>query len=309
MNDLLQKLEAIYIRFIEVGTLIVDPDIITDMKRYVKLTKEYKDLEELVVVYKEYKALIENLESSKELLKDETDPEMREMAKMEIDELETRRPILEEDIKMMLIPKDPEDEKNAILHQIKIDCYRTFRPFDLKFLNAEVESGQNKLYNLLKVYATILDPNVGYTQGMNFIAAVILMHVPNEVLACQIFTKVLQKDDWAKMYLSSTPKLFDLSAHIFSWIEKELPEMYEHLTKNEIYLEVLLASPLMTIFANLVSFSEATHIINMFILDGEQFIVDLVMNIYKNMMPEVLKITDQFEIQAYMSKDIFDDAL
>ena len=106
MNDLLQKLEAIYIRFIEVGTLIVDPDIITDMKRYVKLTKEYKDLEELVVVYKEYKALIENLESSREMLKEETDPEMREMAKMEIDELETRRPILEDDIKMMLIPKN-----------------------------------------------------------------------------------------------------------------------------------------------------------------------------------------------------------
>ena len=115
MNDLLQKLEAIYIRFIEVGTLIVDPDIITDMKRYVKLTKEYKDLEELVVVYKEYKALIENLESSREMLKEETDPEMREMAKMEIDEIETRRPILEDDIKMMLIPKDPEDEKNAIM--------------------------------------------------------------------------------------------------------------------------------------------------------------------------------------------------
>ncbi|MGY8925803.1 MAG: peptide chain release factor 1 [Flavobacteriales bacterium] len=115
MNDLLQKLEAIYIRFIEVGTLIVDPDIITDMKRYVKLTKEYKDLEELVVVYKEYKALIENLESSREMLKEETDPEMREMAKMEIDEIESRRPILEDDIKMMLIPKDPEDEKNAIM--------------------------------------------------------------------------------------------------------------------------------------------------------------------------------------------------
>ncbi|MDX2362231.1 MAG: peptide chain release factor 1 [Crocinitomicaceae bacterium] len=115
MNDLLQKLEAINIRFIEVGTLIVDPDIIGDMKRYVKLNKEYKDLEELVAVYKEYKGLIDNLESSKELLKGEDDPEMREMAKAEIDELETRRPPMEEDIKMMLIPKDPEDEKCAIM--------------------------------------------------------------------------------------------------------------------------------------------------------------------------------------------------
>jgi peptide chain release factor 1 len=115
MNDLLQKLEAINIRFVEVGKLIVDPDIIADMKRYAKLMKEYKDLEDIVKVYKEYKSLIDNLESSKELLKEETDPEMREMAKMEIDDLETRRPEMEEDIKFLLIPKDPEDEKSAIM--------------------------------------------------------------------------------------------------------------------------------------------------------------------------------------------------
>jgi peptide chain release factor 1 len=115
MNDLLQKLEGINIRFIEVGMQIVDPDIIADMKRYVKLSKEYKDLEEIVVVYKEYKSLIDNLASSKQLLKEEKDPEMREMAKMEIDALETQRPTMEENIRFILIPKDPEDEKNAIM--------------------------------------------------------------------------------------------------------------------------------------------------------------------------------------------------
>ena len=115
MNDLLQKLEAIHFRFIEVGTLIVDPDIIADMKRYVRLTKEYKDLEELDKVYKEYKDLTENIENTRALLKGEEDPEMREMAKGEVDELETRRPEMEEEIKMMLIPKDPEDEKCAIM--------------------------------------------------------------------------------------------------------------------------------------------------------------------------------------------------
>ena len=115
MSDLLQKLEAIHFRFIEVGTLIVDPDIISDMKRYVKLNKEYKDLEELDIVYKNYKSLLDNLNSSKELLSEETDPEMREMAKMEIDELETAKGPMEEDIKFMLIPKDPEDEKCAIM--------------------------------------------------------------------------------------------------------------------------------------------------------------------------------------------------
>jgi peptide chain release factor 1 len=115
MNDLLQKLEAINIRFIEVGRLIVDPDIIADMKRYVKLNKEYKDLEEIVAIYKEYKSLTDNIKSSKELLEEEKDPEMREMAKMEIDMLEKSRPEMEEKVKFMLIPKDPEDEKSAIM--------------------------------------------------------------------------------------------------------------------------------------------------------------------------------------------------
>lgn len=115
MQNLLNKLQAIEYRFIEVGNLIVDPDIIADMQRYVKLNKEYKDLEEIVTVYKDYKNTLANIENSKELLKTETDPEMVEMAKMEIAELDEKRPELEEKIKMLLIPKDPEDDKNAIM--------------------------------------------------------------------------------------------------------------------------------------------------------------------------------------------------
>lgn len=115
MEDLLKKLEAINYRFVEVGTLIVDPDIISDMDRYVKLSKEYRDLEEIVSAYKEYKNIFDNLKSSREMLETEKDPEMRDMVKMEIDELEQKRPIVEENIKMLLIPKDPEDDKNAIM--------------------------------------------------------------------------------------------------------------------------------------------------------------------------------------------------
>ena len=115
MQDLLKKLEAIEYRFTEVGTLIVDPDIISDMDRYVKLNKEYKELEEVVKVYKNYRNIIDNIKNSKDLLAVEEDPEMREMAKMEIDELENQRPLIEEELKVLLIPKDPEDDKNAIM--------------------------------------------------------------------------------------------------------------------------------------------------------------------------------------------------
>jgi peptide chain release factor 1 len=115
MQDILKKLEAINYRFIEVGTLIVDPDIISDMDRYVKLSKEYRDLEEIVGVYKKYKDVLDNIKNTRDLLTVEQDPEMREMAKMELDDLENKRPDLEEQIKFLLIPKDPEDNKNAIM--------------------------------------------------------------------------------------------------------------------------------------------------------------------------------------------------
>jgi peptide chain release factor 1 len=115
MQDLLGKLEMIHIRFIEVGKMITDPDIISDMDRYVKLNKEYRDLEEVNNAYLLYKNILDNLKSSKVLLESENDPEMREMAKMEIDDLEQKKPFIEEEIKVLLIPKDPEDDKNAII--------------------------------------------------------------------------------------------------------------------------------------------------------------------------------------------------
>ena len=115
MSDLLSKLEAIHFRFVEVGTMITDPEIISNMERYVKLNKEYRDLEILDERYKEYRNLIENIRSSRELLSTETDSEMREMAKEEIDVLEQNRPLMEDEIKLLLIPKDPEDDKNAII--------------------------------------------------------------------------------------------------------------------------------------------------------------------------------------------------
>lgn len=115
MEDLLKKLDMIQVRFEEVSTLITDPDIISDMQRYVKLNKEYKDLEEIVTAYKEYMNVVSNIKNAKELLATEKDPEYREMAEMELDELGPKKDELEEKIKFLLIPKDPEDDKNVIL--------------------------------------------------------------------------------------------------------------------------------------------------------------------------------------------------
>jgi len=114
-NIILEKLEGVKERFEEVGRLITEPDIIADMDRYVKLNKEYKDLEPLVDAYKEYKNVISNIESAKSILNEEKDAELREMAKAELEELNEKLPGMEKEIKMLLLPADPEDEKNAII--------------------------------------------------------------------------------------------------------------------------------------------------------------------------------------------------
>ena len=112
---ILDRLSGVINKFEEIGQQIIDPEIIANMKKYIKLTKEYKSLEPLVEAYKEYKNTLSNIDSSKEILDTEKDPEMREMAKMELDELNERVSTLEEEIKILLIPADPEDDKNAII--------------------------------------------------------------------------------------------------------------------------------------------------------------------------------------------------
>ncbi len=114
-NMILERLEGVKIRFEEVAEMITDPEIISDMKKYVKLNKEYKSLEPIVKAYKEYKDVLSNIESAKEILADEKDEELREMAKLELEELSAKVAPMEEEIKLLLLPKDPEDDKNAIM--------------------------------------------------------------------------------------------------------------------------------------------------------------------------------------------------
>lgn len=112
---MLDKLQFIKQRFDEVNDLIIQPDIISDQKRYVELNKEYKELKILVDKRSEYITLTNNIQEAQEILDDGSDAEMVEMAKMQLEEAEARLPQLEEEIKFLLIPKDPEDSKNAVM--------------------------------------------------------------------------------------------------------------------------------------------------------------------------------------------------
>ncbi|TAI49469.1 peptide chain release factor 1 [Flagellimonas allohymeniacidonis] len=112
---MLDKLNIIKQRFDEVSDLIIQPDIISDQKRYVRLNKEYKDLRVLVDKRSQYIELTENINEAEEILSDGSDPEMAEMAKMQLEEAKEKLPKLEEEIKFLLIPKDPEDEKDVVM--------------------------------------------------------------------------------------------------------------------------------------------------------------------------------------------------
>ena len=112
---MLEKIQIVKQRFDEVNDLIIQPDIISDQKSYVQLNKEYKDLKKMVDLGLIYESLISNIEEAKEIIVDGTDPEMVEMAKMQMEEAKAQIPDLEEEIKFLLIPKDPDDAKNIVM--------------------------------------------------------------------------------------------------------------------------------------------------------------------------------------------------
>lgn len=114
-TSLLDKLEGLQHKFEEISTLITDPSVISDQKRYVKLNKEYHDLEKILNAKNEYQLALAHIAEARSILDTENDPEMREMAKAELDEIEPRIPDMEENIKLLLIPADPEDNKNSIV--------------------------------------------------------------------------------------------------------------------------------------------------------------------------------------------------
>jgi peptide chain release factor 1 len=112
---MIQKLEQIKHRFEELGQLLVQPEAMTDMKKYSQMNKEYRDLEKIVNIYTEYTQVVDNIKGAKMVLEKEKDQEFREMAKLELDDLYPKEEELEEVLKQMLIPKDPNDGKNVVL--------------------------------------------------------------------------------------------------------------------------------------------------------------------------------------------------
>ena len=160
---MLDKLEAIYNKYLYLEQQLGDPSIVSDMNRFKKISKEYKSLEEIVAAFHRYKNLASNIENSEEMLK-EDDDEMREMAKMELEELKPQMAELEEHVKVLLIPKDPEDSKDVVFEirsgaggdEAAIfagDLYRMYTHFfdsmnlkyDIIYINEGTSGGYSKI--------------------------------------------------------------------------------------------------------------------------------------------------------------------
>ncbi|MEE0947701.1 MAG: peptide chain release factor 1 [Bacteroidales bacterium] len=112
---MLEKLEAINEKYLEIEKEMNDPAVMQDMKHYVKISKDYKDLQPIIEAYKTYKNVLENIDNAKYVLGNEKDEDFKELAKQELSELTEKRERMEEEIRLLLIPSDPQDGKNAIL--------------------------------------------------------------------------------------------------------------------------------------------------------------------------------------------------
>jgi peptide chain release factor 1 len=114
-NIILERLEGVKLRFEEISQQIIDPGVINDVKKYIQLNKEYRNLEPIIQTLEQYKNVVSNIEQAKDMLANEKDEEMRNMAKLELDDLSGQVTPLEERIQLLLLPVDPEDDKNAFM--------------------------------------------------------------------------------------------------------------------------------------------------------------------------------------------------
>lgn len=153
------------------------------------------------------------------------------------------------------------------------------------------------------------DIAVGYTQGMNFIAALILLHVKDQTLSCQILVKMMEIDNWGRLYIQSTPKLFEVSDQLRAYISSHLKVLNQTLQCHNIFIEALLASPFLTLFANLISIEHSTMVLDRFLLNGQESLMEIIKHLFKHAQEKLSRIGDSFELQMTMKKQIYVDAI
>lgn len=173
--------------------------------------------------------------------------------------------------------------------------------------------GNNRLFNLLKVYSH-LHPEVGYTQGMSFIAGLVLMlfDKPGEdsdILALMIFKSLMTEcSDWYRFYSDNTPKLFLFTKDIREHLKVAHPAIHKAILDNNVILESLLASPLFTVFSNLIPLEQSYQVLERYILDGDEAIHKIFHHLFKINEAEIARM-DCWDMQVFLGRKMYEEAI
>ncbi|CDW82250.1 tbc domain containing protein [Stylonychia lemnae] len=198
-----------------------------------------------------------------------------------------------------------EDELFQNERDIRKDICRTFT--DLEMLAQTQLQYQEKLFNILKAYS-LYNQQVGYMQGLNFVAGMILIIMQDEPISYVVLIKLLEKNQWDRLYIDQTPKLFELVYKIRLYIHQDLPKLYKYFESVGLALDPLLASPFFTLFSNLLDISSSLLLLERYMLLDEDYLVDILKNLFKQFKNEMMKM-DCWDLQVFIGKQMYQRAV
>jgi hypothetical protein len=166
----------------------------------------------------------------------------------------------------------------------------------------------NPLYNILAAYSEY-DTEIGYTQGMNYLAALIYIAVGDEVMAFALLTKVMYDLKWREVYADKLIKLMDLTLKIKKWLLREHKTIAVHLDACRVILEAQLSSPFMGLFANIVNMEFGLRVLDRFFFYGERAIIDIVKSSFRSQIKTILGKKESIDLNMYLTRQIYRDAI
>jgi len=176
-----------------------------------------------------------------------------------------------------------EPRKNEVDQNIEKDIKRTFAS-----LPEFTEKQQLRLFNILKAYSRY-DPEVGYCQGMSYIAAILILHIIDEITAFCVLEEIMSGFKWRELYVQGMPKLLSLVATLKDKVKLHLPNLYNHIETNGVYFEGLFSPMFMTLFMSCAPLSLAVRIFDLFLVEGEDIILQCIINILELMQEQIMK--------------------
>jgi len=183
------------------------------------------------------------------------------------------------------------------LHPMELDVKRTF-----SFIPKFTESQENRLYNVLKAYS-LYDPEVGYCQGMSYLAGVLLLYIHDEAIAFCLLADFMQKFHWRNLYIKEMPKLVEMINNLKKGIQERLPDLYKHFNKCEVNLFGVFSHLFLTIYTYAIPFDFGIRIFELFLIAGEKVLIECTMTILTIMKKRIMQHSI-LDVHEYMKKNM-----